>query len=102
MTEPAELLQQAERLAQSVTSWADLSNALFDPQTGLLARAYQTRPEREAFIQTEEYRRIQKLLTQAMERFGRVEGATPTRISGLMVALPPGWPVGSEPESLAR
>jgi hypothetical protein len=102
MTTAAELLQQAEQLARSATTWADLSNALFDPLTGLLARAYPARPEREAFIKTAEYREIQRLLAEATERFGLVEGATPTRVSGLMVPAPQGWPTAPEAETLGR
>lgn len=100
MSKAAELLQQAEQLAQTVSSWADLSNALFDPLTGLLARAYPTRSEREAFTQTPEYRQIQQLLAQAIQRFSRVTGAAPTRVSGLMVPLPQGCPAVPEPETL--
>lgn len=102
MSKAAELLQKAERIAQTATTWADLSNALFDPHTGLLAQAYPKRADREVFVQTAEYRAIQGLMKQAMEKFGRVAGADPTCVSGLMVPPPPGWPTVSEPESLTH
>jgi len=47
MNKAAELLKAAEELAHSVQSWADLSNALFDPVEGLVSRAFESRAERE-------------------------------------------------------
>jgi hypothetical protein len=84
----AALLQQAEALAQSVESWADLSNALFDPIEGVIARAFPTRGEREAFAKTAEYRKIRELITQARDRFGLVAGATPKRSGRMVVNVP--------------
>jgi hypothetical protein len=77
MVFPADLLQRARELSEQVQSWADLSNALYDPFTGLLARALPTREERAAFVKTPEYQQINELLAQAQERFGLIEGATP-------------------------
>lgn len=87
MNKAAELLKKAEALAQSATTWADLSNALYDPLEGLLAEAFPTRDERRQFIQTPEYKQIQQLLADAMNRFGLIEGATPKRITEYMVQL---------------
>ncbi len=58
MNKASELLQKARELASSATSWADLSNALFDAVDGIVARAFESRAEREAFAQTPEYRQI--------------------------------------------
>ena len=101
MSKPSELLREAEQIAQTVSNWADLSNALYDPIDGLLAKAYPTREDRLAFIRTDEYKHIQLLLSQAMERFGRITGAKPTRVSGFMVPLPQGWS-STEPEAAAK
>jgi hypothetical protein len=49
------ILIAAERLAASCETWADLSNSLFDPSQGLIARAYSTRAEREEFAKTRRY-----------------------------------------------
>jgi hypothetical protein len=87
MSKTTELLKQAERLAQNATTWADLSNALYDPLEGLLAAAFPTREERRQFLQTPEYKQIQQLLADAMNRFGLTEGATPKRITEYMVQL---------------
>ncbi len=75
------ILERAQQLAASVESWADLSNALFDPVGGLLTRAYPTRAERVRFMKTQEYKAIHRLLAEARATFGLVEGATPKKRS---------------------
>jgi len=84
MSNASELLRQAESLAESCPTWADLSNALYDPFEGLLSRAFSTREERRRFVQTDEYREIQKVLANAVERHGLLQGATP-------IASPSTW-----------
>jgi hypothetical protein len=85
---PDTLLKQAQHIAGSVQTWADLSNALFDPVSGLITRAYPTRSERERFLRTDEYRKIRKLLSDAIERSGLVEGAVPSKSGRFVVRLP--------------
>jgi hypothetical protein len=82
------VLKQAQDAARAVESWADLSNALFDPVNGLLIRAYPTRAEREEFLKTPQYRKIRELLAGAIDRFGLVEGATPVKSGRFVVRLP--------------
>lgn len=82
------LLKKARQAARSVESWADLSNALFNPIDGLVTRTYQTRAERRAFLKTAEYRKIRQLLTRAVETHGLVEGATPRKSGRFVVRLP--------------
>jgi predicted HicB family RNase H-like nuclease len=89
MTKAVQLLKEAEQLAQSVETWADLSNALFDPFEGLLTKAFPTRAEREAFAQTEEYQKIRELMSRAIEQHGLVAGATPKKKSGRFVVRLP-------------
>jgi hypothetical protein len=50
---------------------------LFNPADGLVAKAYPTRSAREAFVKTKEYRKIRQLISEARQRHGLVEGATP-------------------------
>lgn len=88
MKPAAELLAEAEQAARSAASWADLSNFLFDPDTGLIAKAYPTREQRAAFLQTEEYKRVRQLLHRAIERHGLVDGATPRNSEPSVVRLP--------------
>jgi predicted HicB family RNase H-like nuclease len=88
MTKEAALLEEAKRLAQSVQSWADLSNLLFDPFTGIVATAFSTTEERKTFAQTAEFEQIQQLLDEAIDRFGLEEGATPKSTGPFWVGLP--------------
>jgi predicted HicB family RNase H-like nuclease len=81
------VLKQAEEMARSVESWADLSNALFGPVNGLVTTAYPTRAEREEFVKTEQYQKMRQLLHDAIDRFGLVEGATP-KSGRFVVRLP--------------
>src|SRR5690242_15341504 len=83
-----ELMKAAEQAAREAESWADLSNALFSPVDGLVSRAYRTREAREAFVKTEEFRKIRQLVSDAIERFGLVEGATPKKSVRFLVRLP--------------
>jgi hypothetical protein len=82
------LLDSARTIALSAETWADLSNALFDPEVGLLAKAYPTRREREKFIGSKEYDAIRKLIDAVEERSGLVEGATPKKSGKFIVRLP--------------
>jgi uncharacterized protein (DUF1778 family) len=82
------ILKQARVLARSVESWADFSNALFNPIDGLITTAYPTRAEREAFLKTAQYREINNLLDKAIETHGLVEGATPKKSGRFVVRLP--------------
>lgn len=71
------VLKKAQEVARTVESWADLSNALFNPVDGVLTRTYRSRAEREEFIKTAQYQMINKLLDESIEKYGLVEGATP-------------------------
>lgn len=102
MIEPSELLVQAEVAARSAESWADLSNTLFDPEKGLLAKAYPTREERAVFLQSEEYKRIRQLLHQSIERHGLVAGATPKKTCQSTVRLPQSLHAALEREAAAE
>ena len=80
MTQKAEeVLHSAEEIAARTATWADLSNALFDPMSGLITKAYPTREERAVFLKSEEYTNIRDLISNTMERTGLVEGATPKK-----------------------
>ncbi len=87
MKKPDRVLTQAKKVARSVETWADLSNALFDPLDGLVTRAYPTREERQEFVKTEQYKKIRELLNRAIDTFGLVEGATP-KSGRFVVRLP--------------
>lgn len=88
MNAATHLMSEAELAARDSESWADLSNILFNPIDGLVARTYPTREEREAFVKTEDYRRIRQLVADAMDRHGLVEGGTPKKSGRFVVRLP--------------
>ncbi|MGD0092534.1 MAG: toxin-antitoxin system HicB family antitoxin [Planctomycetota bacterium] len=88
MKNPKEVLEQARHLAGTVTAWADLENSFFEPDTGLLTKAYPTREEREEFMKTEEFKEIEKLLGDAIDRSGVIAGATPQKSGRFVVRLP--------------
>jgi len=88
MKQAARILKQATEIAQSVETWADLSNALFNPVDGLITRTYPTRAEREAFAKTDQYKKIRELLANAINTHGLVEGATPKKSGKFVVRLP--------------
>jgi len=88
MKHASEILAKAKQLAESVETWADFSNALFDPSDGLITSAYPSRAEREAFVKTTEYKKIRELLGRAIETHGLVEGATPKKSGRFVVRLP--------------
>jgi hypothetical protein len=79
MTKEQGLLEQAKKLAATAETWADFSNDLFSPGVGILSVAYPDRAEREAFMDSKEYRAIRELVEEVRERTGLVEGATPKK-----------------------
>jgi predicted HicB family RNase H-like nuclease len=88
MTKAQQILKKAEEIAATAPTWADFANALFDPQTGLLTKGFPLGAERTNFLKTQEYVAIGKLLEEAMERTGIVEGATPRKSGKFVVRLP--------------
>jgi len=82
------ILEEAKRLAGSATTWADLSNALFDPMEGLIARSFPTPQERMEFRKTDAYNRLHALVEKKMEVTGIVKGATPKKSGKFVVRLP--------------
>lgn len=88
MSKASHLLAAANEMAAKVQTWADLSNALFDPEVGLVARAYPTRDERAEFLRSPEYQKIRELIDNAVARSGLVDGATPQKSGKFVVRLP--------------
>jgi hypothetical protein len=88
MTKEQKILESARGFASAAEAWADLSNALFDPESGLVARAYPTRQQREQFLKTKEYRAIRELIDGVKERTGLIAGATGTKSGKFVVRLP--------------
>jgi hypothetical protein len=93
------VLKRAQQAARSAESWAELSNALFDPIDGLLTRAYPTPAQRRAFVKSPQYQRIRQLLREAIDRHGLVTGATPRKSGRFVVRLPQSLHVALEQEA---
>jgi len=87
-TTESRVLESAKDIASSAPTWADVSNALFDADDGLITRAYPSQTEREAFLKTTEYKAIRKLLRSAIDQSGLVPGATPQKSGKFVVRLP--------------
>ncbi len=79
----------AQGIAASAESWADLSNALFDPENGLVSKAYPTKAERSKFIKSSDYNQLRALINEVVQRTGLVAGATPKAKSGKFVVRLP-------------
>lgn len=82
------ILRKARDIASETKTWADLSNAIFDPFDGEIVHVFSTQREREAFRKTEEYRQIRALIREKMDQMGLVSGATPTKSGKFVVRLP--------------
>ncbi len=82
------LLESAKQAASTSSTWADLSNFLFNPENGLLIKAFPDRNAREEFMNTPEYRAIRQLLLEQMKSTGVVEGATPEKSGRFVVRVP--------------
>jgi hypothetical protein len=87
-TKAAKVLREARKLAPQVKSWADFTNALFDPHEGVVAKIFSDADERRAFVKSAEYREIDRLLAGLMQRFGLAEGATPKKSGKFVIRLP--------------
>ncbi|MSU79641.1 MAG: hypothetical protein EXS16_16330 [Gemmataceae bacterium] len=65
-----ELFAEAKKIARKVDSWIDLSNALSDPQRGLISRYFPNKADRQQFLSSPEYEEIDQLLLRTIRRTG--------------------------------
>ncbi len=82
------VLSYARRLFKRVESWADFANGLFDQEHGFVSRTFPDRKERQRFMNSQEYREIDRMLVQLMDRFGVADGATPKKSGKFVVRVP--------------
>ncbi len=82
------VLRYARRLVKRVESWADFANALFDQERGFVSRMFPNRKDRQRFLNSPEYREIDRMLVQLMDRFGVADGATPKKSGKFVVRVP--------------
>jgi|GEM_PF-428895 len=75
------VLAEARRVADNVSTWADLSLLLFDQESGIVVRFFPSEIERQAFFDSEQYEEINRLLTEVMNRTGVRAGSTPATLN---------------------
>ncbi len=68
MSSEQQVLLAATRLGETITSWTELSNELFNPFDGVVAKAFTSYDERVRFSTTPEYRAIRELLRQVKRK----------------------------------
>jgi len=88
MDKASYILARAKEFAKVTKTWADLSNALFDPLDGEVIRAFPEPRERAAFRKTAAYRRLRAILRTKMQETGLVAGASPQKSGRFVVRLP--------------
>ena len=87
-TKAEQMLELARLEAAKVTTWADLSNFLFDPDDGIISKAYPVGPERKEFMKSHEYEAMSQLIDEVQDRTGFIEGMTPKKSGKFVVRLP--------------
>lgn len=80
MTKAQQILAGSIDLAAQGWSWIELSNAIMDPEHGLVAAMCPTCEERESLVKTEEWKSVRKLIEAAQIRDRETEAI---RLAGL-------------------
>jgi hypothetical protein len=65
------LLESARQKSLQYPSWIQLHNKLFNPNDGILAKAFESQEQREAFVQSDEYKEIKALFREAEKKHDR-------------------------------
>jgi hypothetical protein len=76
-----QLVGEARKIARQADSWVVLSNALTDPNGGLIARYFPDLEQRREFLRSDEYEQLNRLLLLMIEQKGispRPAGGTNT------------------------
>ncbi len=85
-------------MASLIESWADLSNALFDPVDGLFTRA-STPEEQEAFLKTKACQTVRNVLAGAVDPPARMERSAGGQSGRFVVRLPQSLHVALQQEA---
>lgn len=73
-----QLVVEARKIARQADSWITLSNALTDPNGGLIAHYFPDPEERQKFLTSAEYEQLNQLLLRTIQR----KGLSPRPASG--------------------
>ena len=65
-----QLIAEAKKIARQADSWVALSNALCNPNGGLIARYFPDAEQRQAFVRSVDYEQLNKLLLRMIKRRG--------------------------------
>jgi hypothetical protein len=65
-----QLVAEAKKIARRADSWVTLSNALTDPNGGLIGRYFPDGDERQEFLRSAEYEQLNQLIRRAIEQRG--------------------------------
>ncbi len=105
MNKESEILREARKLSQRSESWAELSNALFAPESGLVARTFSEPAGRAAFRKTGVWGQLHDLVQSKMTETGVIEGAEPQKSGRFVVVFPgrctPRWSARRPPREQA-
>lgn len=96
------ILADARRLAERSQTWADLSNALFDPVDGLVVSCLPDAKDRAAFRKSDAYATLHKLVEQKMQQTGVLAGSEPKKSGRFVVRLPRSLHAALEREAAAE
>jgi predicted HicB family RNase H-like nuclease len=102
MSKTDDILAEARKLAEGSKTWADLSNALFEPIEGLVARFFPDASERSAFRKTKAYDALHALVERKVQETGVVEGSTPKKSGKFVVRLPRSLHAALEREAISE
>ena len=102
MSKVNKILAEARALAEKSKTWADLSNALFDPLDGLVIKVFPDASDRANFRKSEAYAKLHALVEDKMRETGVAAGSEPTKSGRFVVRLPKTLHAALEQEALAE
>lgn len=102
MNTVSDILAEAQRLAEGSKTWADLSNAFFDPLDGLIVNRFPDAVDRTAFRKTETYSKLHELVERKIQQTGLVAGAEPKKSGRFIVRVPRTLHAALEHEAIAE
>jgi len=102
MIKVRDVFAEAQSLAEKSKTWADLSNALFDPLDGLVAKSFPEAADRVAFRKSEAYEQLHKLVEQKMQQTGVLAGSVPKKSGRFVVRVPRTLHAALEQEAVAE
>jgi site-specific DNA-methyltransferase (adenine-specific) len=82
------IVEEARSLANQADSWVTFSNALSDPENGLIAKTFPKPRERQAFFNSPQYEEINQILLDLIKRLGLTKGPTSSKSGKFLVRVP--------------